>query len=45
MEGLHTTSGQPEKDGDDTTGAEHLQERFYEAAVRPFSALVIYLVT
>lgn len=40
LEGL-TTSGQWEKHGDDTGDSEHLQMRFYEAAVRPFSALVI----
>lgn len=40
LEGL-TISGQSEKHGDDTGDSEHLQMRFYEAAVRPFSALVI----
>ncbi|KAG6364182.1 hypothetical protein INS49_005780 [Diaporthe citri] len=40
LEGLNT-SGQRHKDGDDTVGAEHLQVRFYEAVVRPLSALVI----
>lgn len=40
LEGM-ATSGQAEKEGDDTVGAEHLQMRFYEAAVRPLSGLVI----
>lgn len=40
LEGLNTF-GQPDKDGDDTAVAEHLQMKFYEAVVRPFSALII----
>ncbi|KAI7775103.1 hypothetical protein LA080_007387 [Diaporthe eres] len=40
LEGLNTF-GQPDKDGDDRAVAEHLQMKFYEAVVRPFSALII----
>lgn len=36
-----STPGKPEKEGNDTTDAEHLQMKFYETVVRPFSALVI----
>lgn len=40
LEGLNT-SGQPEKEDDDTVDAEQHQMKFYETVVRPFSALVI----
>lgn len=40
LEGLNTLS-QPDKDGDDTVGAEHLPMKFYEAVVQPFSGLII----